>query len=351
MLRSSICVTLALVCVAGAARAQQKPAELRPAGASGPLAFNVVVTDKAGHAVSGLQQSDFQLLDDGKPASIDQFQAFTAQSDQQDPSQIIILIDAVNAPFIAVSREREQIENFLRSQQGHLIAPTSVAYLTDNGLQETGRPTTDGTALAQALHGQQGNLRTIERSAGFYGAVERMQLGIQALETLTAHEEQIPGRKLVIWVSPGWAVFANPNVMISSADQRGIFNSVVALSNALRTAQITLDMVDPAGTWDAGSMRTFLWENYTKPIKKPAQANPGDLALQVLATQSGGAALWGSNDVAGEIGKCAEDVKAWYRITFTAQPGQEGPTWHSVEVRVNKPGLKVHTRNGYYAQP
>jgi hypothetical protein len=39
-------------------------------------------------------------------------------------------------------------------------------------------------------------------------------------------------------------------------------------------------------------------------VSEPSQVNPGNLALQVLATQSGGLALNMSNDVASLLQKC-----------------------------------------------
>lgn len=75
------------------------------------------------------------------------------------------------------------------------------------------------------------------------------------------------------------------------------------------------------------------------------------MALQVFALHSGGTVVLGSNDVAKEITRCAQDANAWYSLTFDAQKGGAPNTWHDVDVKIDKPQVKVRTENGYYAQP
>ena len=322
---------------------------------SGPLTIGAAVTDKAGHPVPGLQQQDFTLLDNGKPTQILRFDAHQESqgeaNPQNDPVQILIVIDDVNAGFAAVSNERIQIDDFLHKDQGHLAAPVSLAFLSETGFDEIAAPSTDGNALSAALDQHQGQLRDIGRSAGFYGGTERLEISLRALMTLASHDASVPGRKLVVWISPGWWLFDNPNVMYTSRQQRSFFDTIVAVSNMLRQSHVVLYSVDPLGMADAGGFRTFLWESFVKPVRSDNNATPGNLSLQVLAVQSGGKALSGSNDIAGEIGQCAEDALAWYSLTFNPEKSEKPNTWHQLQLKVDKRGLIVRTRSGYYAQP
>jgi VWFA-related protein len=77
----------------------------------------------------------------------------------------------------------------------------------------------------------------------------------------------------------------------------------------------------------------------------------GYLALQVLAAQSGGLVLNSSNDLEKLFASCVLDAKAYYTLSFDAPPADHPNEYHSLEVRVNKPDVKVRTRTGYYAQP
>jgi VWFA-related protein len=311
----------------------------------------VVVTDKAGNPIRGLTQADFSLFDNKQPATIRSFRAHEIESPQNDPQALFLLIDDVNGNFNIVSVVRTQIENFLHSNGGHLPIPVGIMMLTDKGLDEVTPVSNDGNALASALHQQEGQLREIPRSAGFYGAEERVQLSLRAIGSLSGYLGKAPGRKLVVWIGPGWPIFDNPNVTVSPQQQRNIFSGIVSLSSLLRETGITIYSVDPVGPADAASSRNFLWESFTKPVTRPNKTQPGNLALQVFASHSGGTVESGSNDIAGEIAKCVRDATAWYSISFDAQKPDTPDTWHDIDVKVDKPGLKVRTNNGYYAQP
>lgn len=319
-------------------------------GAQPPaLTYTVEVTDKAGRFVSGLQPGDFTLLDNGSPSRIEAFAEHTPAP--QSPETVLLLIDTVNMGFDGDSIARLQLIDFLRGFKGPLPYPISLLSFTDTGIAPLGAPSTDPKALLAELQSQQGQLRSITRAAGFWGAAEREERSVISLSHLALAMEKIPGRKLLIWIGPGWPIFDSPNITYSDSQLRRIFAKVVSLSNDLTQAQATVYHVDPLGGWDAGSFRTFLWESYKKPVRRWQSALPGNLAVQVLATQSGGLVLNGSNDVAGEVSHCARDGEAWYTITFAPQTSEKPDTWHSVKVKLDKPGLTVRMRPGYYAQP
>lgn len=290
-------------------------------------------------------------MDDKQPAAILSFTAHDLSVAQNDPQTMILLIDDVNANFSVVSTVRMQIENFLHSNGGKLPIPVGIYLLTDNGLEAIAPPGTEGNALASVLHQKDGQLHVIERSTGFYGAEERTQISLNALSGLGKELAGVNGRKLVVWIGPGWPIFDNPNVSFSGQQQRNFFSGIVYISGMLRQLGITLYSIDPLGPADSGSLRSFLWKSFNKPVMKPTKAEPGDMALQVFAVHSGGTVAVGSNDITGEIEQCVEDATVWYSMEFDSQKADSPNTWHDLAVKVDKPGVKVRTLNGYYAQP
>jgi VWFA-related protein len=183
--------------------------------------------------------------------------------------------------------------------------------------------------------------------------MERMQMSLSVLQKLADHEASMPGRKLVVWISPGWPFLISgmDQVLESQKQKQWFFDSIVALSDGFRRARITLYNIDPLGTADALSLRATDYKQFLKPVKKADQADIGDLALQVLASQSGGRVLNSSNDLAGEIATCAADANSYYVLSFEGLPGDGPNEYHALEIKIDKPGLTVRTRSGYYAQP
>jgi VWFA-related protein len=86
-------------------------------------------------------------------------------------------------------------------------------------------------------------------------------------------------------------------------------------------------------------------------VKSARQADSGSLALQVLAVQSGGRVLDPSNDLAGQIANCAEDLSAFYTISFNPTHANHTDDYNDLKVEVDRPGLAAHTNTGYYNQP
>jgi VWFA-related protein len=354
MLRPTL-ILMAVLCWMPVLAGGQKPAP--PAlrhepGATSPqglIQLDVVVTDKSGKPIAGLSQSDFTLLDNNHPAPILNFHAFGgAQAPPPQPVQVILLIDTVNLDFEDVSYARNGIEQFLRQDGGRLTQPVSIFWFTDKTLLMQPAPSTDGNAVAAQIDAMEGGLRDIRRSAGGWGASERVQLSLQMLDRVVHLEAKNPGRKLLIWIGPGWPMGnPPPDPRMSSKEQQGLFQNTVELSTLLREAHIDLYSV----THGMPNGATFMYEEYVKGVKKPSQAYFPNVDLRVLAVQSGGRVLVPSNDLAAEIESCVQDASAFYTISF-APPPADGPNeYHELKIRVGKPGLTARTNTGYYNEP
>jgi VWFA-related protein len=358
----SLALTVLVSCLSLLSSAQQSqsaaqsplPAVAPAAAANGvdrQVMLDVVVTDKSGNPIPSLRQEDFSLLDDKQPRAITSFHASDGASTPPDPPvQVIFLIDAVNAAFRGVGFQRTALDKFFRQNGGQLPLPMSFVVLTDTSTYAPVAPTRDGNSLADSVNSNQTGLRIVGRSQGFYGAVERFQTSLRTLTELVSYETKQPGRKLLIWLSPGWPLLTGPRVELTSKDQATIFKNVVTLSQTLREARITLYSVDPLGMDDAGGFRTFYYESFLKGVKSVNKVQSGNLALQVLAVQSGGRALNSSNDVARLIASCLDDAKAFYTLSFDSPPADNPNEYHSLEIKIDKPGLTARTRTGYYAQ-
>ena len=332
-----------LLCSVGGLAQQGAPAS-QP-DAAHRIYLDVVVTPKNGTPVGELRSEDFTLLDNKTPQTITSFRAFGGEA---APVEVIVVVDAVNTSYSSIAFERGEIDKFLHANGGHLAYPTTLAIVTDTSTQIQSGFSRDGNALSTAFDHYAVGLRELTRSAGFYGASDQVQISIKALQMLATRETAQSGRKIVLWISPGWPLLTGPHIDLGEKEQRGIFNTIVGLSTGLRQADITLYSIDPLGLADAASGRLYYYQSFLKGIRKPSQTDLADIALQVLAVQTGGQALNSSNDVASLLQKAMADTNAYYELSFDPTPG-EHDEYHSLEVRVAKPGLTARTRTGYYS--
>jgi VWFA-related protein len=314
--------------------------------ASGKIELDVAVTTGKGAPAGMLSESDFTVLDNKVSRPI---VSFTRVQGKEAPVQVILVLDAVNTPYTYLQYQRDQVNKYLRSNGGVLPFATTFAVLTDKGFQLFGAGTKDGNALAAKLEDTKTGLRTVTRSQGFWGADERMTLSLNALRRLTEAEEGQPGRKLVLWVSPGWPLLSGPGVQLDGKQARNLYENVIAYSGDLRQAGITLYSVNSWGA-EEDVQREFYYQNFLNGLKGPNEAEWGDLSLQVLSAQSGGLVL-NSNDLLGMMKQCVADADVYYRIVVEAGPDEKPNVYHAIEVKVAQSGLVARTRAGYYGAP
>ncbi len=315
----------------------------------GRIQIDVVVKDAADKPVTGLQPWDFKIVDNNLPRKILSFRAFNDDTVKPDPPvEVILVIDTLNLPFQQVAFVRGQIDEFLHQNGGKLRQPVSLILLTDKGIRVQPRPSSDGIALSDIVSQIKGSISTINPAMGGEGYIERFQLSIKEMITIAENEAQKPGRKLLIWLGPGWPLLDRPREGYSERFQKRYFEGIVELSTTLREARMAVYSV--SATNGAGPP-TLLYRNFLKGVRSFREAESGHLALKVLATETGGHILGPDNDVSNQINRCIDDANAFYRLSFDPPAAGHADEYHELGILVNKPGLLVRTTTSYYDQP
>ncbi len=335
---------LALALSPTAIMAQQPASPSAPA--SNRMVLDVVVTPKSGAPVSNLQQQDFTILDNKSPEPIT---SFSVVKGAEAPVEVVVVIDTVNPEPQELSIERAEVDKFFKSNGGHLSFPTSLAILQEAGVAMGETPTRDGNLLSAALAQTNLGSGVKLKNTGPVNDADRAHRCLAAAERLVAREAAIPGRKIILWVSPGWPLVSNANLNYDDRQTTQLFHQAVVMSTLLRRANVTFYSISPAGT--DGSEHQLDYEQFLKGAAKPIQGLPGYTALQVMAVQSGGMALTGNNDLAGELERCLADLTAYYELSFDPPPDERRDNLHTLQVKVSQPGETARTRTIYYSQP
>lgn len=339
--------------VPGPANQTSKPIASSPtqqqAASSRTIHLDLDVTDANNQPVQGLRMRDLTLLDNGHPVQFASFQAVNGLgADRNGPVQLIVIFDLVDLPFGDIAFARQEVAKFLRQNDGHLALPVSILTATYDGLQAPLKPSDNGNTLADELAKMDTSLRPIGPSAGLDGDIDRLEVSIRSMIRLSGQAMLAPGRKLVIWLGPGWPLLDGPQVeqALGPVQRKRNFDTVVALETRLRESGICLESLS-VGSMNEGIYR---YMGYLKGLKSPDDAGFGSLALRVLTVHLGGQVLLTNNNLAEEMNRSLLDAE-FYALSFELPQPKHPDELHTLKVSANKPGLTVRTITQYYNTP
>ena len=341
-------------------RVPAQPVSPASDAAQGLINLDVVVTDNSGKAVPGLGPKDFTLLDNHQPQKILSFHEYVGISSKHDPPvRVIILIDTIKMPFDLAAFEREEVERFLRRNGGHLGQAVSIFGLSDAGFWTLGSPSGDGNALAAEIASDK--LVFIRRrellgngTGEFIDSDNEVPPGLKALKALgdiATAERRRPGKKLLLWVGPGWGIGSAREFEPKKTrdPKQDAFDTIYWFSNLLREARIslfsfTVGQTDP-------ETRSDLYLLFINGVESAQEASLKNLDRKVLAVQSGGRVLGPGNDLVSQIDDCIQEGRAFYTLSFNPSHADRPAEYHSLQVQIGQPGLTARTNTGYYDQP
>lgn len=323
----------------------------------GLISLDVVVTNNSGKPISGLGPEDFALLDNGQPQKIISFHEFDGISSKPDPPVgVILLIDTVNMPNDLAPFEREEVERFLRRNGGHLGQPVSIFGLSDAGFWTLAQPSGDGNALAAEIASDR--LVFIRRrqlvgngTGEFVDHDPPGLLALRALGDIATSERRKPGKKLLVWIGPGWSIGSERD--FETRDPKShTFDTIYWFSTLLREARISLFSFR-VGQTAPDTRSSNLYMHFLNGVESAQQASLKNLDRKVLAVQSGGRVLGSSpgNDLVSQIDDCIQEGRAFYMLSFNPSHADRPAEYHSLQVQIGHPGLTARTNNGYYDQP
>jgi VWFA-related protein len=228
-----------------------------PVEPEGLIHLDVVVTDRAGNPVSGIDRRDFTLFDNGQSEKIVSFHAFGGINAMPNPpAAVILLIDTRDMPKETATGERRDVEKFLRQNGGPLAEPVTIYSLEDTGTWLEGGPSLDGNALAAAIeHGEKlaplrvtpWSFQAGEAPTKLRGNLrdrpylrQRPLAALMEIGYILTAERQKSGRKLLLWVGPGVIGTGEYPTDTDPANRQDIFDKIYWFSTLLREARVTL---------------------------------------------------------------------------------------------------------------
>jgi len=163
--------------------------------------------------------------------------------------------------------------------------------------------------------------------------VHREDITAAAMATIARHLSGLPGRKKLVWITSSVPMTLSQQEQhngVTTMEYQDFSPQVVRSLNAMNEGNIGVYPVDPRGV----GVDLF---------------DPNLTAMGLMASMTGGTIASPSNDLAGEIEQVMSDTDLTYTLGYYRSGDQLDEKFHSITVRVNRPGVDVRSRRGYEA--
>ncbi|MGH9799897.1 MAG: VWA domain-containing protein, partial [Blastocatellia bacterium] len=351
--------------------------------------IDAVVTDRKGAHVEDLTEDDFELMVDGKKQSLNHFKLMKIEAAKKPeveiakgskalvapagmPSKelapeevrrtIAFVVDDLGLSFQSTYFAREAIKKFVREQmqEGDLVGiirtgrglgmlqqftsdkrilNTAVDRLSWNPLSRDMMPNFGGndpndqrTAEAKEAEARFEDFRETVFSVGTLGSLNFVIRGLR----------ELPGRKMVILISDGFKLFGRER------DNTQVLDNLRRLTDLANRSSVVVYSIDAKGLLtlqpDASTGGVPRPEDFSRVAQENFDSQEG---LTYIARETGGVAFLNNNDINLGIRKSLEDSQSYYLLGFDPEDEKFDRKYHTIKLKVTRPGLRVRTRAGF----
>ena len=266
------------------------------------VSLSVTVTDGAKY-VTGLEESDFEVFEDGTK------QTLTFFSRVQQPIALAILLDTSNSMEDKIATAQEAAIGFVRRmKKGDVIE-----VIDFNSQVRIPQPfTNDVGALERAIR-----QTTVNGSTSLYNA---LYVSLKGLKDERAKNSEEVRRQAIVVLSDG----DDTSSVIE-------YDDVLDLAKRSETAIYAIGLRQP--------------ESGRGKFKE------AEFVLRQLSQETGGRVFFPMTiaELPRIYEQISEELASQYSLAYSSRNPMRNGAWRRIDVRVTKPGLNARARRGYYA--
>jgi VWFA-related protein len=369
--------------------------------------LDVAVLGEDGAPVPGLAAEDFEVLDDGQPVRVSHFASSQAadqsREDTAAPLHLVLLFDDAEIEpadrSTALAHVRAQLDRFLGAADRVLVARqgaglrieqpfTSDRTLVEEALQRLERSSPgvasdiiarravlneirsgdaeSANALGSApVVGGEIQKDTEQSAATSLASVRSYAEGrrnhalqsLSALDRLISALAGLPGRKAVLLVSAGYDLRPGDDAYQawlakyrSTRAARG--SGTVAMEQSGLDVRKALKELAAGASASRVTLYTASRGTEARPefrqSSKADSETPAE-SLRLLAESTGGSAVFNLEGIERLAERLELDLRGGYSLAWPLPHPADG-AWHSIEIRVRRPGARVQAATGYRAR-
>jgi len=299
---------------------------------------DVTVTDNQGNPITGLTESDFRLLDNGKTQKLASFEEHRQQVLQlteasttpghfsndylrHPPAQVnVLLFDTTTIGIEDQMYLFQQMKQFVND----LPPGEPVAVFTRAGsiTVELASFTDDHATLLAAIR------KAIPRlqQPGAWMASD-----LDTLQQIAVYMDQIPGRKNLLWFTSGSNMLLGPDpasVRIDPGARRAIYD-------LLESERIAIYPIDARGLTVVFGSAAMVTATQQMQMRQDAAA-------------TGGVAYVNTNGLAQAAQHVLATDGSYYTLSYTPNDLKSNSKWHRVQVKLVNANYELSYRRGYF---
>jgi hypothetical protein len=184
----------------------------------------------------------------------------------------------------------------------------------------------------------------------------RIKLTLEAMQELAHYLAAIPGRKNVAWFSGAFpiAIFPDSSLPHEFDAQRDDQEEVRKTDALLTSAQVSIYPIAAEGVaadsgYTAGADPRLAQQQISNPQQAGQQRNANHAAMDLIAKDTGGVALYGTNSLSDALDHVIDHGSYFYTLTYTSTNLAIDGKFRKIQVQLAQSGYQLAYRRGYYA--
>ena len=188
---------------------------------------------------------------------------------------------------------------------------------------------------------------------------QRIDVTLQALQNLGRYLAGTPGRKNLIWFSSTYPVYFFPKSMEKQPfnNHREYTQEIIQTADLLTLSKVAVYPIDAEGVMndhpmdaehdgDAAGRGPVLLRN---TMDGAGQRSEKVSAMEQIASDTGGEAIFNSNDLNAALSRVIHNGDHYYTIVYTPTNKEMNGQFRKIQVKLNEGKYKLAYRRGYYA--